>query len=109
MLHELVPPPVQAGQTALMLAASQGRVNMVKALLACEADVNMQDDNGSTALMCACAHGHKEITGLLLAVPSCDISLTDRVSPCPVHLWEGGKQYWVYSQQRMLYRTGAQL
>ncbi|XP_032025610.1 KN motif and ankyrin repeat domain-containing protein 2 isoform X1 [Hylobates moloch] len=68
----------QAGQTALMLAVSHGRVDVVKALLACEADVNVQDDDGSTALMCACEHGHKEIAGLLLAVPSCDISLTDR-------------------------------
>ncbi|KAM6218751.1 KN motif and ankyrin repeat domain-containing protein 2 [Rhynchocyon petersi] len=68
----------QAGQTALMLAVSHGRVDVVKALLACKADVNMQDDDGSTALMCACEHGHKEITRLLLAVPSCDISLTDR-------------------------------
>lgn len=68
----------QAGQTALMLAVSHGRADVVKALLACEADVNVQDDDGSTALMCACEHGHKEITGLLLAVPSCDISLTDR-------------------------------
>ncbi|XP_037361724.1 KN motif and ankyrin repeat domain-containing protein 2 [Talpa occidentalis] len=67
----------QAGQTALMLAVSHGRVDVVKALLACEADVNVQDDDGSTALMCACEHGHKEITGLLLAVPSCNISLTD--------------------------------
>ncbi|XP_020037025.2 KN motif and ankyrin repeat domain-containing protein 2 isoform X1 [Castor canadensis] len=68
----------QAGQTALMLAVSHGRVDVVKALLACEADINVQDDDGSTALMCACEHGHKEITRLLLAVPSCDISLTDR-------------------------------
>nr|XP_054960261.1 KN motif and ankyrin repeat domain-containing protein 2 isoform X5 [Pan paniscus]XP_054960263.1 KN motif and ankyrin repeat domain-containing protein 2 isoform X5 [Pan paniscus]XP_054960264.1 KN motif and ankyrin repeat domain-containing protein 2 isoform X5 [Pan paniscus]XP_054960265.1 KN motif and ankyrin repeat domain-containing protein 2 isoform X5 [Pan paniscus] len=71
----------QAGQTALMLAVSHGRVDVVKALLACEADVNVQDDDGSTALMCACEHGHKEIAGLLLAVPSCDISLTDRFAP----------------------------
>lgn len=68
----------QAGQTALMLAVSHGRVDVVKALLACEVDVNTQDEDGSTALMCACEHGHKEITGLLLAVPNCDISLTDR-------------------------------
>lgn len=68
----------QAGQTALMLAVSHGRVDVVKALLACEADVNVQDEDGSTALMCACEHGHKEIAALLLAVPSCDIALTDR-------------------------------
>lgn len=74
-----------------MLAVSHGRVDVVKALLACEADVNVQDDDGSTALMCACEHGHKEITGLLLAVPSCDISLTDRVSPPPPWCPWGGR------------------
>lgn len=80
----------QAGQTALMLAVSHGRVDVVRALLACEADVNIQDEDGSTALMCACEHGHKEITGLLLAVPSCDISLTDRVRSHPVLPGEAG-------------------
>ncbi|XP_012863834.1 KN motif and ankyrin repeat domain-containing protein 2 [Echinops telfairi] len=68
----------QAGQTALMLAVSHGRVDLVKALLACKADVNVQDDDGSTALMCACEHGHTEITRLLLAVPTCDTALADR-------------------------------
>lgn len=75
-----------------MLAVSHGRADVVKALLACEADVNVQDDDGSTALMCACEHGHKEITGLLLAVPSCDISLTDRVSSTQVCLRAGGRE-----------------
>lgn len=60
-VHKPVPCSAQAGQTALMLAVSHGRVDVVKALLACEADVNVQDDDGSTALMCACEQGHKEI------------------------------------------------
>ncbi|XP_004616837.2 KN motif and ankyrin repeat domain-containing protein 2 isoform X2 [Sorex araneus] len=68
----------QAGQTALMLAVSHGRGDVVRALLACSADVNMQDSDGSTALMCACEHGHQDIAAQLLAVPACDISLTDR-------------------------------
>lgn len=75
-----------------MLAVSHGRVDVVRALLACEADVNVQDDDGSTALMCACEHGHKEITGLLLAMPSCDIALTDRVSSQPEAL-RGGREH----------------
>lgn len=50
----------QAGQTALMLAVSHGRQEMVEALLACGADVNLQDEEGSTALMCACEHGRVE-------------------------------------------------
>ncbi|MBN3305801.1 KANK2 protein, partial [Amia calva] len=67
----------QAGQTALMLAVSHGRGDMVGALLACGASVNVQDDDGSTALMCACEHGHVDIVKQLLAVPGCDATLTD--------------------------------
>ncbi|NXX46532.1 KANK3 protein, partial [Tricholaema leucomelas] len=67
----------QAGQTALMLAVSHGRQEMVAALLACGADVNLQDEEGSTALMCACEHGRAQTVQLLLAQPACDVSLTD--------------------------------
>ncbi|XP_020857450.1 KN motif and ankyrin repeat domain-containing protein 1 isoform X1 [Phascolarctos cinereus] len=67
----------QAGQTALMLAVSHGRIDMVKGLLACGADVNIQDDEGSTALMCASEHGHVEIVKLLLAQPGCNGTLED--------------------------------
>ncbi|XP_078074420.1 KN motif and ankyrin repeat domain-containing protein 1-like isoform X2 [Mustelus asterias] len=68
----------QAGQTALMLAVSHGRINMVKALLSYGANMNIQDDDGSTALMCASEHGHVEIVKLLLAQPGCDTALTDK-------------------------------
>ncbi|XP_035247667.1 KN motif and ankyrin repeat domain-containing protein 1-like [Anguilla anguilla] len=67
----------QAGQTGLMLAVSHGRMEMVKALLACGADVNIQDDEGSTALMCASEHGHVEMVKLLLAQTGCDATLCD--------------------------------
>ncbi|XP_051893636.1 KN motif and ankyrin repeat domain-containing protein 1-like [Pristis pectinata] len=67
----------QAGQTALMLAVSHGRIEMVKALLDCGADVNSQDNEGSTSLMCACEHGRLEIVKVLLDQPACNISLTD--------------------------------
>ncbi|XP_030646133.1 KN motif and ankyrin repeat domain-containing protein 2 [Chanos chanos] len=67
----------QAGQTALMLAVSHGRGDMVKALLSCGAQVNIRDDDGSTALMCACEHGHVDIVRQLLSVPGCDATLTD--------------------------------
>ncbi|XP_039623021.1 KN motif and ankyrin repeat domain-containing protein 3 [Polypterus senegalus] len=67
----------QAGQTALMLAVSHGRQEMMQALLDCGANVNMQDDEGSTALMCASEHGRAEIVKLLLAQPGCDVSIAD--------------------------------
>ncbi|XP_061555270.1 KN motif and ankyrin repeat domain-containing protein 1b [Phycodurus eques] len=67
----------QAGQTALMLAVSHGRVEMARALLARGAVVNAQDDEGSTALMCASEHGHAAMVKLLLDRPDCDAALTD--------------------------------
>ncbi|KAK5852366.1 hypothetical protein PBY51_023838 [Eleginops maclovinus] len=67
----------QAGQTALMLAVSHGRMDMVQALLARGADVNVQDDEGSTALMCSSEHGHADIVRLLLAQEDCDATLSD--------------------------------
>lgn len=69
-----------------MLAVSHGRMDMVRALLAHSADVNIQDDEGSTALMCASEHGHVEIVKLLLAQPGCDATLSDGVSPSDIFL-----------------------
>ncbi|XP_037389327.1 KN motif and ankyrin repeat domain-containing protein 1b isoform X2 [Pygocentrus nattereri] len=68
---------IQAGQTALMLAVSHGRLDMVKVLLTSGSKVNVQDDEGSTALMCASEHGHTDIVKLLLAHPGCDATLSD--------------------------------
>ncbi|XP_056132745.1 KN motif and ankyrin repeat domain-containing protein 4 [Lampris incognitus] len=68
----------QAGQTALMLAVSHGRVAMVKLLLTCGSDVNAQDRDGSTALMCACEHGHTRIVRQLLETGCCDTSFIDK-------------------------------
>ncbi|KAL6463601.1 hypothetical protein MHYP_G00279920 [Metynnis hypsauchen] len=68
---------IQAGQTALMLAVSHGRLDMVKVLLTSGSKVNIQDDEGSTALMCASEHGHTDIVKLLLTHPGCDATLSD--------------------------------
>lgn len=70
----------QHGQTALMLAVSHGRLDMVKMLLEAGADINIQDEDGSTALMCAAEHGHIEIVKHFLSQPDCDSSITDVVS-----------------------------
>ncbi|XP_036089689.1 KN motif and ankyrin repeat domain-containing protein 3 isoform X5 [Rousettus aegyptiacus] len=67
----------QTGQTALMLAISHGRQDMVAALLECGADVNAQDADGATALMCASEYGRLDTVRLLLAQPGCDPALLD--------------------------------
>uniref|UniRef100_A0A3Q3FGS7 KN motif and ankyrin repeat domains 4 n=1 Tax=Labrus bergylta TaxID=56723 RepID=A0A3Q3FGS7_9LABR len=79
----------QAGQTALMLAVSHGRVAMVKLLLSCGADVNAQDREESTALMCASEHGHIHIVRLLLETGRCDISLKDKNGQTALSVAEG--------------------
>ena len=53
---------------------------MVRLLLEADAEVNVQDDDGSTALMCACEHGHTDIVKMLLAHQDCDPTVADNVS-----------------------------
>lgn len=67
----------QHAQTCLMLAASHGRFETAKLLIQVGADVNLQDEDGSTALMCATEHGHVDIVQHLLTQESCDPNLTD--------------------------------
>merc|ERR1712243_310530 len=67
----------QHGQTALMLAVSHGRLDMVQLLTEAGADLNIRDEDGSTALMCAAEHGHLEIVKVLMQHPDINIGATD--------------------------------
>lgn len=60
-----------------MLSVSHGRRDMTRLLLEAGAAVNVQDEDGSTALMCAAEHGHVDIVKLLLSQPDCDSSIVD--------------------------------
>ena len=63
-----------------MLAVSHGNLDMVQMLLEAGADINIQDEDGSTALMCAAEHGRIDIVKLLLAQSDCDSTIQDIVS-----------------------------
>ncbi|XP_077377815.1 KN motif and ankyrin repeat domain-containing protein 2-like isoform X2 [Festucalex cinctus] len=68
----------QTGQTALHLAVRHGRVVMVRLLLSCGADANIQDAQRTTALMFAAERGYTHIARLLLERTQCDLTLTDQ-------------------------------
>lgn len=67
----------QHGQTALMLAVSHGRLDMVQLLVEAGADINIRDEDGSTALMCAAEHGHMDIVKHLLQHPETNVLAKD--------------------------------
>uniref|UniRef100_A0ACB8F3T6 Uncharacterized protein n=1 Tax=Sphaerodactylus townsendi TaxID=933632 RepID=A0ACB8F3T6_9SAUR len=84
----------QGGQTALILGVSHDREDMVKALLSCGADVNLQDDTGLSPLMVACQYGNTEIVKILLIHPSCNIELTDKITDIRFNV-SGTSREWV--------------
>ena len=63
-----------------MLAVSHGILYRVKLLVEAGADMNIQDEDGSTALMCAAEHGHIAIVKHLISQQDCDASIVDCVS-----------------------------
>lgn len=62
-----------------MLAVSHDKLDLVKLLMEAGADVNLQDVDGSTALMCASEHGQIELINMLLSHSDCDVTLADNV------------------------------
>ncbi|XP_061694922.1 KN motif and ankyrin repeat domain-containing protein 4-like [Syngnathoides biaculeatus] len=68
----------QTGQTALHLAVRHGRVVMVRLLLSCGADGDVQDAQGTTALMFASQRGDTHVARLLLERTRCHLTLTDQ-------------------------------
>ncbi|UJR31990.1 hypothetical protein I4U23_019461 [Adineta vaga] len=66
-----------SNQTALMLAVKHGKTDSVEILLENGAGVNLQDSDGSTALMCAVEHEFLTIVKLLLTRPECDVNIAD--------------------------------
>merc|ERR1719499_2984699 len=99
----------QHGQTALMLAVSHGRLDMVDLLLEGGADVNIRDEDGSTALMCAAEHGHMEIVKLLMRHPDININATDNdgLSALSVAMEAGHRDIGVVLYANMSFSRGA--
>ncbi|KAL2301984.1 hypothetical protein Nmel_011386 [Mimus melanotis] len=74
MLTPLAVPETRQDMEVVMRLLKEGDVN----LRAAQADVNLQDEEGTTALMVACRQGNADIVRLLLAQPGCQVTLTDK-------------------------------
>jgi len=98
----------QHGQTALMLAVSHGRLDMVQLLTEAGADLNIRDEDGSTALMCAAEHGHLEIVKVLMQHPDINISATDNdgLSALSVAMEAGHRDIGVLLYANMSFSRG---
>ena len=57
---------VDIENTPLLLASSQGLVNVVDRLLEADASVDIMNDNGDTPLIWVCYKGHNGVVGSLL-------------------------------------------
>lgn len=62
------------GSTAIIAAASQGNLEIVKVLLHGGADVNAKDIGGYTAVLRALENKHDELADMLLAQPRIDLN-----------------------------------
>jgi len=99
----------QHGQTALMLAVSHGRDDMVQLLVEAGADVNIRDEDGSTALMCAAEHGHMEIVKTLISHSDIAIGATDNdgLTALSVAMEAGHRDIGVLLYANMSFSRGA--
>jgi ankyrin repeat protein len=80
-----------------MLAVKHGKAELVELLLENGAGVNLQDTDGSTALMCAVEHETLNIVKLLLARPECDVNIADNVSEKKRHFFFNTKNFvWCF-------------
>lgn len=79
------------GFSVISTAAFEGNSDFVALLLECGADTDIRNQNGSTALLLASAHGHHETVKVLLTL--CNVNIVDDVGDSPLH-WACANDEW---------------
>jgi uncharacterized protein len=83
------------GDTALMLAAERGHIELVKVLLKNGADVNAENLNGETALMRAAENDRAAAVKILLAHhANCDAGDIINCRPLTRHPIQPNTKFW---------------
>lgn len=82
--HELIYGKDDDGRTVLHWAAAQGNSELVKFLLAENADIGALTGSGQTPLHLASANGHSGVMALLLSAKA-DVFAKDRYGRTPLH------------------------
>jgi hypothetical protein len=73
----------EGGGTALMEAVRRGSVQVVRALIAAHAAVNVPDSHGTTPLLAAVTARHREMVGMLIAAGA-DVNASDPRGDTPL-------------------------
>ena len=73
------------GDAALAIACSKGHMNIVRALLGANANVNRRGNHNLTPLCIACAHGYT-LTAMMLIAANADVDLADDTGATPLRI-----------------------
>src|SRR3989338_7496600 len=106
--------PDELGRCAIHVAATEGRVDLIKMLLRKGASVNVRDSNGWTPLHCASANQQYMTCSLLLDAPDIDTSVTNNEGTTALHYFvrnnvPGELQVSYQAALQQLYKRGVDL
>lgn len=78
--------PGQGGWAALHFGAREGRVEVLRTLLAKGADIRLRTSKGEQPLHCAAANGHLHAVQLLLRTTGCDVNAPGPYKATALHV-----------------------
>lgn len=84
--HDTVDARNEKLHTPLMAAAMKGHISAAEKLLEAGANIHLQDDQGSTALLLACIHSRNQMIEFLINKGKANINEQDDLKRTPLHI-----------------------